>query len=306
MAIAKDAGQRFQSAQAFSAALGSVRGSLGMPAPAPVSNLAATVSMPRTPVPPPVQPPPQAALAPEAQPEPAMLAAPTEQKSGKRWLWVTAGALATVLVLVAAIQFGPWRKSSANSGQPPAPDSSATATSPTPAPATAAPPPVAAPPGDQTAATPAPQTSAPPEASKATVTPDQGVQKPPVHRAARTAVPTAKQAAAPPPNAVAQDAAPSKPAPPAEDPAVLQDLREQLVKLASRVTAVRAGLQNLKRSQAASGMSLRGDMVSAESRMNSMFEGANSALNARDASASKKFLDSAEGEVEKLEKFLGL
>jgi hypothetical protein len=53
-------------------------------------------------------------------------------------------------------------------------------------------------------------------------------------------------------------------------------------------------------------MSLRGDMAAAESRMNYMMEGSNSALNAHDIPAAKKFLDSAEGELEKLEKFLGL
>jgi hypothetical protein len=86
----------------------------------------------------------------------------------------------------------------------------------------------------------------------------------------------------------------------------LQELRERLVQLASRAGAVRTSLGNLKRSQEASGMSLRGDMASAESRMNYMMEGANSALRAHDAAAARKFLDSADTEVEKLEKFLGL
>jgi hypothetical protein len=40
--------------------------------------------------------------------------------------------------------------------------------------------------------------------------------------------------------------------------------------------------------------------------MNYMLDGANSALNAHDATAAKKFVDSAEREIEKLEKFLGL
>jgi hypothetical protein len=91
------------------------------------------------------------------------------------------------------------------------------------------------------------------------------------------------------------------------DPAVaLQEVREQLVDLAARAGAVRNSLGNLKRSQAANGMSLRGDMAAAESRMNSLMEGANAALNAHDAASAKKFTDSADREVEKLEKFLGL
>jgi hypothetical protein len=91
------------------------------------------------------------------------------------------------------------------------------------------------------------------------------------------------------------------------DPAaVLQELRERLVQLDARAGAVRTSLGNLKRSQAASGMSLRGDMAAAESRMNYLMDGANSALRAHDPASVKKFIDSAETEVEKLEKFLGL
>jgi hypothetical protein len=99
--------------------------------------------------------------------------------------------------------------------------------------------------------------------------------------------------------------APQQPAGP--DPAaVLQELRERLVQLDARAGAVRTSLGNLKRSQAASGMSLRGDMAAAESRMNYLMDGANSALRSHDPAAAKKFTDSAETEVEKLEKFLGL
>ena len=78
------------------------------------------------------------------------------------------------------------------------------------------------------------------------------------------------------------------------------------MQLAARAAAVRNSLSNLKRSQEASGMSLRGDMAAAESRMNSLMEGANAALSAQDAPSARKFIDRADVEVEKLEKFLGL
>ena len=86
----------------------------------------------------------------------------------------------------------------------------------------------------------------------------------------------------------------------------MQELREHLLMLATRADAVRNGVASLKRSQAASGLSLRGDMVTAESRMNYTMDGANSALGAHDAAAAKKFIDQAETQIEKLEKFLGL
>ena len=122
MSIAKDPEQRFQSAQAFGAALGSVRESLGMapmgaamPSVGPTAGLAATA---------PLTMPPSAA-APQA----------VQAKSSKRWLWVSAGALATVLVLVAAIQFGPWKRTSASTSPPESNGGNAAATT------TATPPP---------------------------------------------------------------------------------------------------------------------------------------------------------------------
>src|SRR6266446_3627347 len=112
MSIAKDPEQRFQSAQAFGAALGSVRESLGMaPMGAAIPSVGATTSSAVTAL---LTTPPLAAAAPARPVAPQAVQA----KSSKRWLWVSAGALATVLVLVAAIQFGPWKKTSASTSPP--------------------------------------------------------------------------------------------------------------------------------------------------------------------------------------------
>jgi serine/threonine protein kinase len=299
MSIAKDPEQRFQSAQAFGAALGSVRQSLGMPAKAASATLVTTAPMPL----PPVAPAPPS-LPPVNDKQP---------KSGKRWLWVSAGALVTVLALVAAIQFGPWRKTSAQAEPQVIPNSAPANTPATTTPDTttpAAPQSPSTPPPEQQAAAPPTQAEPSLPVTKPVTSPNAGGQKRPAHQTARqasgqTSVPTAAQQSAPPaPGNSSEQAAPVKPA--AADPAVLQEIREQVVQLASRAGAVRSSLGNLKQSQAASGMSLRGDMASAESRMNYMLDGANSALNAHDATAAKKFVDSAEREIEKLEKFLGL
>ena len=335
MSIAKNPDERFQSAQAFGAALGAVRQSLGMaPMSVPLSSRqvipeaptqGATVLM--TPV------PGRLPTAPAPPPPPPPAAAEVHAKSGKRWLWVSAGALATVLVLVGAIQFGPWRKTSAQS--PEGVQSSAPASAPvTQPPIETARPPVQTP--QAPAATPAPvERFEPATPAPAAVTkppgarPARGEQKPPMRQAAE---PLAAPSAARPPSAgVIRQAVPATtepersgnlaPQPPpqaavappraaaaptVDDAAVLQDLREQLVQLAARVGAIQNSLGNLKRSQAAAGMSLRGDMASAESRMNYLMDGAKSALSAHDATATKKFMQSAEREVEKLEKFLGL
>ena len=313
MSIGKDPAQRFQSAQAFAAALGSVRQSLGVPAPAASATAATTMPL-RAPMQAPASRPAPAA---ETAPPPLPETQPAPPKSGMRWLWVGAGALATALALIAVIQFGPWRKTSAQTNQPATPvaaPADSTASQPQPAPPPAQEPQTAsAPPADQTAVSPpanTPPASANPDTQKPGVkrgtrqakSSQPSGQNPggPASQPAGSAQPVSDAAA----NTAPQQAAPAKPAGP--DPAVLQELRERLVQLSARAGAVRNSLANLKRAQAASGMSLRGDMAAAESRMNSLLDGANSALNANDAPATKKFIDGAEAEVEKLEKFLGI
>ena len=312
MSIAKDPEQRFQSAQAFGAALGSVRESLGMaPMSAAMPSVGATAASANTA---PLTMPRAAAAAP-----PIPAAPQVQAKSNKRWLWVSAGALATVLVLVAAIQFGPWKKTSANTSPPESSGGNEPTTIP-------APPQVTAQPPEQQTATPPPVETAPaqaaiqPGAQSATASSSGGRKRPVRQTARQVATPAetsvssgASQQATPVTqapssagNAAPEQAVPAKPVHAGPDPAVvLQELREQLVDLAARAGAVRNSLGNLKRSQEANGMSLRGDMAAAESRMNSLMEGANAALSAHDAPAAKKFIDSADREVEKLEKFLG-
>jgi hypothetical protein len=294
MSIAKDPDQRFQTAQAFAAALGNVRQSLGMPdVVAAVAAAARTATLP----------PPSAArpAAAPAMAAPAM--AEGHPKSSKRWLWVGAGALATVLALVAAIQFGPWRKTSAQTG--PQPVQEPAASQPAAMPATV-PPAETAPLPAQQAETPPPVQTTPSLPAVKPAASERNVQRRPARQAAQqlTAQPESPADAQAAP--ATQTAPPRHAAPAGPDPAVLQELRERLVQLATRAGPVRTSLGNLKRSQEANGMSLRGDMAAAESRMNYMMEGSNSALNAHDIPAAKKFLDSAEGELEKLEKFLGL
>jgi hypothetical protein len=75
--------------------------------------------------------------------------------------------------------------------------------------------------------------------------------------------------------------------------------------LQTRAAGCRSGLQTMQRSQAASGLGMRGDMTEASSLMGSFLEGAVAALNAGDAASARGFMDKAERNIEKLEKFLG-
>jgi hypothetical protein len=85
----------------------------------------------------------------------------------------------------------------------------------------------------------------------------------------------------------------------------LKEVREQLDLLSIRAETVKSSLDKLRRQQAASGLSLRGDMANAAQRMEYYFSQAESALNRRDADAARKSLDLAEREVSKLESFIG-
>ncbi len=292
MAIAKDPANRFQSADAFRAALGSVQKSVS----AATAATTATIS--------PAAPPVQSAAA----PTPTMPPPPVAASPSNRGLWITLGSLATIGVLIAVIQFGPWRHTSAQvapAQQPPAAQPAVT-----PGPANANPAPPSPPPTDPAAAAPPPAEAAPVVVPQAA--PQQAVQAPkrmtPSNAARRS-----MGAQAPPSQESAAPASPGQQPPPTAQPAAapdtsraqLQEVRERLVQVAARAGAVNSSLANLKQQQAAAGLGLRGDIVASESRLGYMIDGANSALAARDAPAARKFLETAETELEKLEKFLG-
>jgi hypothetical protein len=113
--------------------------------------------------------------------------------------------------------------------------------------------------------------------------------------------PAAPQSAAPPP-AVAP---PPQPQPDlTAQRAELQKIRESLAMLSARAVSIHGTLQNLQRSQAASGLGLRGDWVQSATLMDSFLQGASSALTASDAASAKDLMDKAERQVEKLEKAL--
>ena len=90
----------------------------------------------------------------------------------------------------------------------------------------------------------------------------------------------------------------------AED-ALAEEVEKQNDQVGSRVEAASQSIDNLKREQAAQGYGLRGDIVSSQERMNTYYAKAQAALQNQDAKSAKKYLDLAETELEKLEKFLG-
>jgi hypothetical protein len=97
-----------------------------------------------------------------------------------------------------------------------------------------------------------------------------------------------------------QDASAAKP-----DEAELSALRDRLMLMGARVTAVRTSLQNLQNAQAASGLGLRSDIVASEQRLLNQMGGAEDSLKNNDGSLARKRLDAAEAELGKLENFFG-
>jgi eukaryotic-like serine/threonine-protein kinase len=276
MAVAKSPDARFQTAAAFRNALGNV-----VPAPA-----AAAVKPMAT----------VAAVAAAAAPTEPVAARPAKSRRG---LWMGIGAVAMAAAVIALIQFGPWHGTKAAPAVPePKPIVEAPAPPPLPAPA----------PAPVETATPAP-VAAPVEQIKPAVAPKQvrAQAVPPKAPAASPAPQTAPaQVTAPPAQPAPVQAAPVQTAPtsPAPNRAELQETREALVMLNARVTGIHTSLASLQRSQAASGLNLRGDMQTAASLMDSFMQGATAALNAGDLPSAKSFLEKAEIQVERLEKFL--
>jgi serine/threonine-protein kinase len=285
MSVAKEAGARFQTAAALRNALANVAAALGPTTALPSSAQAA--SQPAKP----------------AQPaNAATLPPPAAKPVSHRGAWMGLGAVVAVLAIVAVIALAPWKKTGASPAKADAP-----------------------------VAQPAPQTPISEPAAPVAVQPEPQPQQPaatplstPVATPANASprVPSQKAGVAKRVPAVSQPQEQAQPQP-AQQPAVqeqpvqhrpaapvgpsraeLQEVRESLALIGVRASGIRTSLQTLQRSQGAKGLNLRGDMQSAASLMNTYLDGAEAALNAGDVAQARSFLDKAEPQVQKLEKFL--
>ncbi|MEO8596092.1 MAG: protein kinase [Candidatus Solibacter sp.] len=306
MAVAKDAGARFQTAAALRNALGNVARDLqGSAAAAPVVAAPGAAK----------------AVKRGADPVPQAAGSPVSPES-RRGLWMGLGAAVAVLGIVAIIALAPWKNTgAANKAATPSVSEAPAAAQP----ASVEPTPLAAQPGSPQTQPQSPQTLAPVPTPVA-ASPAPGVVKAPSKQvltikpipADANASTVVRQQTAPsqpapqvlvPPQQVQQTApavsAPAQPAAPSgPSRAELQQTREHLAMLNVRAGGIRASLQTLQRSQAASGLNLRGDMQDAANMVNTYLTGADAALNASDVTAAKSFADKAERQLEKLEKFL--
>jgi eukaryotic-like serine/threonine-protein kinase len=331
MAIAKEPGKRFQTARAMQNALRGVSKGLGLTivtaasaptpaAPAPAPSTPAP-SAPAASTPPP--PAPAASIPPPPPPELGAPATAGKPKSGMRLGYMLIGALAAVLVLVVGItQIPKWRSAQAEpeteqvAGEVPVatPDSAPDEELAQPAPE----------PDSETAVQPSVESAA---TSAGEVTTQAEEQIPPVRPAS---APPARPAASAP--LARPTPAPARRAEEAEMPpieqttgfldaqkaareqreaeaarfAALDELQERQILMATRVSAARSALDKLEREQSSMGLSLRGDMAGARQLMETRMVQAEAAIEAGNIEAAKQYLDQAESQLSKLERFLNI
>jgi serine/threonine-protein kinase len=316
MSVAKDPNNRFQSAAAFRNALGAVAATIKAPteplfAPPPSPMQTA----PPAPAPAPFATAPLAAPMISPVPNPMRPQIPVAPQS-KRGLWMALGGIAAAAAIVAVIELGPWKGVKADSAkqQPsaavaapaqPAPSVTAPAEPPAAAPAeTTSPVQAAAQPPQQQAQPASPPVSrpvarpSPPTGVAARVQENQYTQPPPVEPPPQRQVepPLAREPRAEP------EPAPSN-HPRREE---MTQAREHAAKLHIRADAIRGGLQSLKRSQQAMGLSLNARFTQPENLMNAYLNAANEALKAEDLPGFREYSEKAERQIEILEKLLNL
>jgi len=325
MAIEKDPGARFQTAEAFRSALGhafpdavAVTKTLPLPVPVPTAGQAGipTASSSAIGMPPPLPLPPTApmtAMNAAATPPAAPWVVPEPAPRSRRGLYMALGSIVTLAVLVGAVIEGPKLMRSGKSdaqGVTAAPVAAATPDA-APAAASDAGPvatPVAVPDGGPVATPVAAATPAP------AITPAPAQEQPfrPIPRPAssgqNSAPPQEVAQAAPVQQAQQFQAAAQNPAQPvtaATASPELKELRDKINRVSVRAAAAQAGVRSIEQNLERQGLGLRGDIKAAAIRLDYVLMEARASLQSGDVQGARQNLQYAEGTAEKLEKFLG-
>lgn len=332
MAIAKDPANRFQSADAFRAALSSVEVSqlpasnttsvTPTPKPSGATTLVdtphtprvATTPAPRTPAPTPARPatpaPPTVPLTSPPSPVAAVPPPPVARPSSSRGVWLALGAVLGIGVLIAAGMYIPRHlgtHADPKKAMFPANGNSASSDS-------------------STASTnvPAVAPAATPAAPVVSLQSDQGSLKVDangnvamdspqgsLHVDATTGSvkisgkPSGKNLASGNPTPERAEPPPVPQPPPGPTPEEIARMEDEADKLNVRAATVTQSVETLRHQQQAAGYNLRADIASSEERMKVYLDKGNSALKAQDLKNAQKYFDLADTELAKIEKFLG-
>jgi eukaryotic-like serine/threonine-protein kinase len=332
MAIAKDPGSRFQTADAFRAALSSVEVT-DLPSshttavtPTPKSTGATTVvetaNVPRftTPAPPrptpaPVRPPtPPPATVPMTPPPVNVV--PPPRPSSSRGVWLALGVVLGLAVLVSAATYIPRHLGThAAPNKPQADDDKDSDDEDSAKPGTATTTPSTGGTATGTTAAPAkPVVNLQSDQGSIKVDPNGSVSldspKGSIHVDAKTGAVTmnGKTVGAGKITVTPPDATPAPPTTPAPPPGPTPDeiakVQDEADKLNVRADTVTQSVETLRKQQLASGYNLRADIASSEQRMQLYITKGNAALQAQDLQNAQKYFTMAEPEIIKLEKFL--
>jgi hypothetical protein len=339
MAIEKDPAARFQSAEAFRAALASA-----FPAAVTPTRTMLPVAVPALVVPPMAAAPVAASAFPAMTPPPlpnatpptpadAPWMVPAAPARSRRGLYMALGSVLTLAVLVAAVIEGPklMHGGAADAqGVPASAGVAATAAAPavTAAPTVATPAAATAPATATPTAAPAgaPESTAPAAASAAApVEPPRPIQQPvPAQYAFRPAQPPrqsarAAQGAIAQPSTIAQAMPAAQPVPAVQSPPAnaappvtaataspeLKELRDRINRVAVRAAAAQAGVRSIEEGVERQGLGLRGDIKAASIRLDYVLQEARASLQNGDVEGARNNLQYAEGTLQKIEKFLG-
>jgi len=91
----------------------------------------------------------------------------------------------------------------------------------------------------------------------------------------------------------------------ASNAAEIDQAEERLMQTTARANTAKRGVAQIRSQQEASGLGMRGDIESAESRMDGYLNAAHNNLGRGNAAGATSNLDKAEIELSTLEKFLG-
>jgi eukaryotic-like serine/threonine-protein kinase len=332
MAIAKDPANRFQSADAFRAALSSVEVSqlpgsnttsvTAGPKPSGATTLVdtphtprvATTPAPRTPAPTPVRAatpaPATAPLTSPAAPVAAVAPPPVAPPSSSRGVWLAIGALLGVGVLIAAGMYIPRhfgthadpKKATfpANTNATTADASAANTNGPAMnGPAMTAANPTVSMQSDQGSI------KVDSNGSVAMDGPQGSIHVDAATGSVKMSSKSGKNLSVgnPPPTQADVPAVPAPP--PGPSPEEIAKAEDDADKLNVRAETATQSVETLRKQQVAAGYNLRADIASSEERMQVYMGKGNSALKAQDLKNAQKYFDLAEGELAKIEKFLG-
>jgi serine/threonine-protein kinase len=302
-ALAKAPEQRFQTADEFRNALKTLREPLTAQIPqaqaaSPQYAAAQAPSFSSEPAYASSQPPPFTPL-PSAPMAPLATATGTRQRS----LWIGLGAATALLALFAVAWVVPRMLSTHANPKPPAAATETSAPAPVPTPET-----------------PQPATPAPPDTHPAVSeqSPEPLVAKPaaskPLTHTKNIPAPSASSAPRQPyvspaasaasTNATSEAASPAA-TPEGPSPRDMREARERYANLRARADSAMTGVEQIRSQQQAQGLDIRGDVLTGMNRLHHQLTEAQHALDEKDLATANEFMNRADNEVEKLEKFLG-